>query len=87
MRIGSFPPPPTTTITTPPARVTTASRQARTPPKHSIVEVRALRQIGVVTTTSGPKQVNAGDVLTMLLADAEDLIQRGLMAVVSDAAS
>jgi hypothetical protein len=60
--------------------------QARTPPKHSIVEVRAVRRIGVVTTTSGPKQVNAGDVLTMLLADAEELIQRELVAVLSDAA-
>jgi hypothetical protein len=50
------------------------------------VEVRAVRRIGVVTTTSGPKQVNAGDVLTMLLADAEELIQRELVAVLSDAA-
>lgn len=58
--------------------------QARQPPKHNVVEVLVKRDFGPLMTTTGPRDVKAGEVHALQAADAEEFIRRGWLSHIVD---
>jgi GINS complex subunit 1 len=47
------------------------------PPKSLMIEVRAIQDCGIISTSNGSQTINKNDVFYMLRSDAEPLIKRG----------